>query len=732
MQDGRGPAGGARRAPRAASAIATARPAAWHAAAGRPAAGPDDARGGAARLRARGDRRSRRRSRSRTRGSDRSRSPRAGRPAARPVHRPDQRLPHLAQPLAPPRGAAAASSRAARSGGCASASSSTTCGCGSGRTSSPELRQVCKVDAARARAARSPDRPDADGIHQALLSGLLSHIGLLEEREKERSGGRRPCASTSAPAARGSRSSPAAAWPGRTRSSLMAAELVETSRLWARQNAAIEPAWAERLGGDLVKRTYSEPHWSQEAARRDGPRAGHPVRRAARRRPADLLRQGRPRAGPRALHPARARVRRVAHPAPVPRRQPATAGGGRRARAPGPAPRHRRSTSTLFDFYDARVGPEVVSGAHFDRWWKQTRREQPDLLTFDPAMLVHAAAEEVDRGRLPGAVAGGGLTFPISYHFEPGRGRRRADHRRAGGDAEPGRGRRLLLERPRPAPGAGHQPDPQPAQEPAGQLRAAPPTRRASSWRPCRRGRSRCSTRWSAGAARPPGSSCRASAWDWSKVPEHLRPTYRVVDEDGREQARGKDLEALKEPLRLKFAQAMAEVATDSGLARTGETTWVLRRHRALVHPEARRPRGPGVPCAGRRGRERRAAGLRLGRGARGPAPPRRTTAAAARDEVARVKAVLDGLSNAEKLGLAGSPYPSVAGAARGLPRRGGRRGGRRPPARPGPGRRTTPSVPKAARDQEAALRGAAGRRDPGARTRGGRRRRRSAAGPTW
>ncbi len=64
------------------------------------------------------------------------------------------------------------------------------------------------------------DTPDADGIHQALLSGLLSHIGLLEEREKERrlAGGGR-CASTSAPAARSSRSSPAAGWPGSSRSS---------------------------------------------------------------------------------------------------------------------------------------------------------------------------------------------------------------------------------------------------------------------------------------------------------------------------------------------------------------------------------------------------------------------------------------------------------------------------------------------------------------------------------
>ena len=65
-------------------------------------------------------------------------------------------------------------------------------------------------------------------------------------------------------------------------------------------------------------------------------------------------------------------------------------------------------------------------------------------------------------------------------------------------------------------------------------------------------------------------------AWDWSKIAPHLQPTYRVVDDGGTEQARGKDLEALKAPLRPQFEQAMEEVATDAGLARSGETTWAF------------------------------------------------------------------------------------------------------------------------------------------------------------
>ena len=172
-----------------------------------------------------------------------------------------------------------------------------------------QLRQVCKemdIDV-----GQPADEPDADGIHQALLSGLLSHIGLLEEREKEGGAGGAPMREYL-----GARGARFAIFPGsglhrKNPQFLMAGELVETSRLWARQNAAIKPEWAEELGAHLVKRTYSEPHWSQEAGLGDGPRAGHAVRRPAGRRPAGSLRQGRPGAGPRAVHPARAGLRRV-------------------------------------------------------------------------------------------------------------------------------------------------------------------------------------------------------------------------------------------------------------------------------------------------------------------------------------------------------------------------------------------------------------------------------------
>ena len=133
---------------------------------------------------------------------------------------------------------------------------------------------------------------DADGIHQALLSGLLSHVGRAGgaglDRLDRRRPGQRPRGPREYLGARGARFAifPGSGLRGKNPAYLMAGELVETGRLWARQNAAIKPEWAEQIGAHLVKRTYSEPHWSQEARGRDGLRARHVVRRTAGHRPA--------------------------------------------------------------------------------------------------------------------------------------------------------------------------------------------------------------------------------------------------------------------------------------------------------------------------------------------------------------------------------------------------------------------------------------------------------------
>ena len=140
-----------------------------------PRLAPDDPRGRAPRLRARGDR-----DRGRAVAAGPARAPGraagAGRPAARPLQGRGQRLPHLAQPVALPQAAAARAVVAARSAGCASASTSTTCGSASGRTSSPSCARSARRW--RSRSGQPADTPGR-GRHPpgAARPGLLSHIG---------------------------------------------------------------------------------------------------------------------------------------------------------------------------------------------------------------------------------------------------------------------------------------------------------------------------------------------------------------------------------------------------------------------------------------------------------------------------------------------------------------------------------------------------------------------------
>ncbi len=299
-----------------------------------------------------------------------------------------------------------------------------------------QLRQVCKE--MKVQLGQPADEPDADGIHQALLSGLLSHIGLLEEREKTQPGQRpeKRRGPREYVGARGARFAifPGSGLKGKNPQYVMAGELVETSRLWARQNAAINPAWAERLGAHVVKRSWSEPHWSRKQA---AVLAHEKVTLYGVPLVADrLVNYGK-------IDRELSRELFIRH-ALVYGDWPALESGrhkfyneNQRLLDEAEELEHRArrrdivvDEHTLFDFYDARIGPDVVSGAHFEQWWKQERRAHPALLTFDPDMLTHQTAGEVRATDYPAAwqsaspgaagAAEEGLTFALSYHFEPG------------------------------------------------------------------------------------------------------------------------------------------------------------------------------------------------------------------------------------------------------------------------------------------------------------------------
>ncbi|WP_228454603.1 ATP-dependent RNA helicase HrpA, partial [Streptomyces alkaliphilus] len=251
---------------------------------------------------------------------------------------------------------------------------------------------------------------DPDRIHQSLLAGLLSHIGLKDTEKQEYLG------------ARGARFAvfPGSALFRKPPRWVMSAELVETSRLWARVNARIEPDWVEPLAEHLVKRTYSEPHWEQkQAAVMAYERVtlyGVPL--VANRK----VNYGR-------IDPDTCRELFIRH---------ALVEGdwrthheffreNRKLLAEVEELEHRArrrdilvDDETLFDFYDQRVPEHVVSGAHFDSWWKRKRAEAPDLLSFEKSMLVNERAAGITREDYPDVWRQGRLRLRVTYQFEPG------------------------------------------------------------------------------------------------------------------------------------------------------------------------------------------------------------------------------------------------------------------------------------------------------------------------
>ena len=268
-----------------------------------------------------------------------------------------------------------------------------------------QLRQVAgQLGIRSGTEAGHPDR-----VHQALLAGLLSHIGMRDGVSREFRG------------AFGSKfvignGSALAKKPPKW---VMAAELVETNRLWGRMTAAIQPEWAERLGGPLVKYSYADPVW--DAARGSATiieRAslfGLPIV-TGRNIGYDRV----DRAGARELFIQHALVEGdwetqhtfIAHNQALVE-QLRTAGD-----------RVRRvdllEDDAEFSFYDRRIGTEVTTTRHFDRWWKAERAAHPDLLTMTREALLGADTSARNLDDFPDTWYYDGIILQLTYRFEPG------------------------------------------------------------------------------------------------------------------------------------------------------------------------------------------------------------------------------------------------------------------------------------------------------------------------
>lgn len=259
---------------------------------------------------------------------------------------------------------------------------------------------------------QSADTPDADAIHQSLLVGLLSNLGNYDERRREYAG---------------ARATHFTIWPGsglrrKQYDWVMAAELVETSRLFARTVARIQPQWVEQAAKHLVKVTYGEPYWStKKGAAMVHQRvllygltlvADRPVtlasvgtdaaRQAAREM---FIRSGLVEGGWHARHTFVERNRELLED---------TAEVERRQRTHGIL----ADDQALFDFYDERLPEKITSAAAFDNWWKHQRQDTPKLLDFTRELLL---PEGDNLDGYPDTWHQGDLTLALTYVFEPGR-----------------------------------------------------------------------------------------------------------------------------------------------------------------------------------------------------------------------------------------------------------------------------------------------------------------------
>ncbi|UQU68040.1 ATP-dependent RNA helicase HrpA [Couchioplanes caeruleus] len=394
--------------------------------------------------------------------------------------------------------------------------------------------------------------PDAQQFHTAMLAGLLSHIGLKDTDKREYLG------------ARGAKFAifPGSALFKKQPRWVMSAELVETSRLWGRVNARIEPDWAEKLAPHLVKRSYSEPHWEKKQgavmAYEKVTLYGLPI--VPRRK-----------VGYGRIDPALSRelfIRHALVEGDWDTHHAFLADNAKLlARIEEIENRARRrdimvDDETVFALYDARIPADVVSARHFDAWWKKARREDPQLLTFTREQLVNAGRDAIDPAAYPDAWLAGGVRLPLSYQFEPGRAAdgvtvqvplpllNKLDADDFGWNV-PGLRKEIIV----------------------ALIRALPKQLRTSfvpvpDWAdavlariPARRGA--LSDAVGDELRRLTGVVVPRDAWRPDQVPEHLRMNFRVVGEDGAVVGEGRDLDVLRTSLAPKVQETISAAAGD-------------------------------------------------------------------------------------------------------------------------------------------------------------------------
>lgn len=406
------------------------------------------------------------------------------------------------------------------------------------------------------------EKAEYQQIHTALLSGLLSHIG-LKEAEKQQYLGARNAHFAIFPNSVLFKKQPK--W-------VMAAELVETSKLWGRMVAEIEPEWIEPLAEHLTKKSYSEPRWSKSRgaviADEKVSLYGVPIVAA---RPVNYgsidptvsreifiqsaLVEGDWNTKHKFFKQNQQLIREVEELEHKSRRRDILV-----------------DERTLFEFYDQRIGTDVVSQKHFDTWWKKAEKQDPELLNFERSFLINDDAEQVSKLDFPNFWHQGNLKLKLTYQFEPGTD---ADGvtvhiplpllnqvEMTGFDWQiPGLREELVIALIKSLPKSYRRnfvPAPNYAQAFLG--RAVPLEKPLLDTLIHE-------------LRRMTGVTVEAAHWHWEQIPSHLKMTFRVVDENGKKIAESMNLDELKFNLKDRVQESISAVA-DDGIEQSGLHIW--------------------------------------------------------------------------------------------------------------------------------------------------------------
>jgi len=429
---------------------------------------------------------------------------------------------------------------------------------------------------------------DPDGIHRSILSGLLSQIGLKITTETAKKPDARNSSSGASGARKqlsgeylGSRNQKFLIFPGsalakKGPAAVMSAELVETSRLFARMNASIDTAWAEQLAGDLCKRSYSEPHWEKTqgavVAYERVTLFGVPI--VARRR----LQYSR-------IDPPLCRELFIRH-ALVDgewdsKQSFDRANNALRRELEDLEERSRRrdilaDDEAVYRFYDALIPADVLSSRSFEGWWKKQREKNPDFLTMKRGDLLEDEEEVGDENDFPSQWILGDQRLGLKYRFEPGR----ADdgvtveiplpllaslNDESFGWQVPGLRLELITGLIKTLPKAIRR-QVVPAGDWATKALASLPSEPTGSFLAV----------LASTLQRLSGAIVTSLDFEPERLADHLRMTYRVIGERGQHLGTDKNLSSLQRGLAVPGRAAVAQIVerVSNPIERSGLTTW--------------------------------------------------------------------------------------------------------------------------------------------------------------